>query len=196
MLEVDEYFPTAMLQNFTSPSSSKCLARGEHMARASEGTDHHTNSSSGNPVTPGTLGRRAQNVLPICDFDMNFTYVYTGWEGSAADARVLSHSVYPLPKRYYQYPEPHYHKMLEVWGPMRLSPALTEDRSDAHNVESSNDMHSPVRCGEDAPIVISDATAPMAQTQPILPVGIQWNSLTVEAKLIVRGDGTTSSWRP
>ncbi|KAL0387579.1 UNVERIFIED_CONTAM: hypothetical protein Sradi_2639700 [Sesamum radiatum] len=25
----------------------------------------------------------AQNVLAICDFDMNFTYVYAGWEGSA-----------------------------------------------------------------------------------------------------------------
>ncbi|KAL0424427.1 UNVERIFIED_CONTAM: hypothetical protein Sradi_0977500, partial [Sesamum radiatum] len=31
-------------------------------------------------------GRLAQNVLAICDFDMNFTYVYAGWEGSAADA--------------------------------------------------------------------------------------------------------------
>ncbi|KAL0408063.1 UNVERIFIED_CONTAM: hypothetical protein Sradi_1740700 [Sesamum radiatum] len=29
-------------------------------------------------------GRLAQNVLAICDFDMNFTYVYAGWEGSAA----------------------------------------------------------------------------------------------------------------
>ncbi|KAL0281909.1 UNVERIFIED_CONTAM: hypothetical protein Sradi_7279100 [Sesamum radiatum] len=34
-----------------------------------------------------------QNVLAICDFDMNFTYVYTGWEGSAADALVLDHAV-------------------------------------------------------------------------------------------------------
>ncbi|KAL0419256.1 UNVERIFIED_CONTAM: hypothetical protein Sradi_1339100 [Sesamum radiatum] len=25
-------------------------------------------------------GRLAQNVLAICDFDMNFTYVYAGWE--------------------------------------------------------------------------------------------------------------------
>ncbi|KAL0404720.1 UNVERIFIED_CONTAM: hypothetical protein Sradi_2112800 [Sesamum radiatum] len=38
-------------------------------------------------------GRLAQNVLAICDFDMNFTYVYAGWEGSAADARVLDHAV-------------------------------------------------------------------------------------------------------
>ncbi|KAL0437822.1 UNVERIFIED_CONTAM: hypothetical protein Sradi_0490100 [Sesamum radiatum] len=38
-------------------------------------------------------GGLAQNVLAICDFDMNFTYVYAGWEGSAADARVLDHAV-------------------------------------------------------------------------------------------------------
>ncbi|KAL0424961.1 UNVERIFIED_CONTAM: hypothetical protein Sradi_1030900 [Sesamum radiatum] len=46
-------------------------------------------------------GRLAQNVLAICDFDMNFTYVYAGWEGSAADARVLdnavSHPNFPFP---------------------------------------------------------------------------------------------------
>ncbi|KAL0306146.1 UNVERIFIED_CONTAM: hypothetical protein Sradi_6031900 [Sesamum radiatum] len=38
-------------------------------------------------------GRLAQNVLAICDFEMNFTYVYAGWEGSAADARVLDNAV-------------------------------------------------------------------------------------------------------
>ncbi|KAK4394107.1 hypothetical protein Sango_1881500 [Sesamum angolense] len=38
-------------------------------------------------------GRLAQNVLAICDFDMNFTYVYAGWEGSAVDARVLNNYV-------------------------------------------------------------------------------------------------------
>ncbi|KAL2253112.1 UNVERIFIED_CONTAM: hypothetical protein Sindi_0105900 [Sesamum indicum] len=38
-------------------------------------------------------GRLAQNISAICDFDMNFTYVYAGWEGSAADARVLNHAI-------------------------------------------------------------------------------------------------------
>ena len=31
-----------------------------------------------------------QNVLAICDFDMKFTYVLSGWEGSAADSTVYS----------------------------------------------------------------------------------------------------------
>jgi len=34
-------------------------------------------------------GRIAQNVLCLCDFDMKFTYVYTGWEGIAHDAQVF-----------------------------------------------------------------------------------------------------------
>ncbi|KAL0313178.1 UNVERIFIED_CONTAM: hypothetical protein Sradi_5717100 [Sesamum radiatum] len=33
-------------------------------------------------------GEVAVNVLGVCDRDMKFTYVLTGWEGSAADARV------------------------------------------------------------------------------------------------------------
>ncbi|XP_073120029.1 uncharacterized protein [Henckelia pumila] len=34
-------------------------------------------------------GTIAVNVLGVCDINMNFIYVLTGWEGSAADARVL-----------------------------------------------------------------------------------------------------------
>ncbi|KAL0370545.1 UNVERIFIED_CONTAM: hypothetical protein Sangu_0372600 [Sesamum angustifolium] len=49
----------------------------------------------GSPSGPKSISiaKLAQNVLAICDFDMNFTYVYAGWEGSAADARVLDHAV-------------------------------------------------------------------------------------------------------
>ena len=30
-----------------------------------------------------------QNVLAICDFDMRFSYIYVGWEGSAHDTHIL-----------------------------------------------------------------------------------------------------------
>lgn len=33
------------------------------------------------------------NVLAVCDKNMNFIYVLTGWEGSAADGRVLRDAV-------------------------------------------------------------------------------------------------------
>lgn len=38
----------------------------------------------------GRKGTTTQNVLCICSFDMRFTFVYAGWEGSANDCRVLS----------------------------------------------------------------------------------------------------------
>jgi hypothetical protein len=34
-------------------------------------------------------GTLSQNVMVACDFDLNITFMSTGWEGSATDARVL-----------------------------------------------------------------------------------------------------------
>ena len=42
-----------------------------------------------------------QNVMCACNFDMQFTYVHSGWEGSANDSRVmqdaLGHAEYEFP---------------------------------------------------------------------------------------------------
>ncbi|XP_058086495.1 protein ALP1-like [Magnolia sinica] len=38
-------------------------------------------------------GVLSQNVLAACSFDMKFTYVLAGWEGSASDARVLHNAM-------------------------------------------------------------------------------------------------------
>ena len=35
-------------------------------------------------------GTLSQNIMLACDFDLNFTFISSGWEGSATDARVLS----------------------------------------------------------------------------------------------------------
>ena len=35
-------------------------------------------------------GTLSQNVLAVCDFNMQFVYILPGWEGSAHDSRVLS----------------------------------------------------------------------------------------------------------
>lgn len=35
----------------------------------------------------------SQNVLAICNFDLEFTYILAGWEGSAHDSRVLEDAV-------------------------------------------------------------------------------------------------------
>ena len=36
-----------------------------------------------------------QNVLAVCDFDMLFTFVYSGWEGTANDSRVFLDALSP-----------------------------------------------------------------------------------------------------
>lgn len=38
-------------------------------------------------------GTLSQNVMVACDFDLNFVYVSTGWEGSASDAGVLKSAI-------------------------------------------------------------------------------------------------------
>ena len=44
-----------------------------------------------------------ENVLAICSHDMMFTFMYTGWEGTANDARVFydavvrSENKFPVP---------------------------------------------------------------------------------------------------
>ena len=30
-----------------------------------------------------------QNVMAACSFDMKFTYVLSGWEGTASDSRII-----------------------------------------------------------------------------------------------------------
>jgi hypothetical protein len=35
-------------------------------------------------------GNLSQNVMGVCSFDYKFQYILAGWEGSAADSRVLA----------------------------------------------------------------------------------------------------------
>ncbi|XP_035539612.1 uncharacterized protein LOC118343996 [Juglans regia] len=51
------------------------------------------------------LGRVAQNVLAIADFDMKFIFVYTGWEKYAHDAHVFHHAASDLEARFPWPPE-------------------------------------------------------------------------------------------
>ncbi|KAL2235958.1 UNVERIFIED_CONTAM: hypothetical protein Sindi_1328000 [Sesamum indicum] len=69
-----------------------------------------------------------------------------------------------LARRYYEYPEPHYPSMLEVWGPIRLPGVPIEAQNEAGNNESGNSVRNSMRGSMDAPIVISDSTAPSLQS--------------------------------
>ncbi|KAJ9170109.1 hypothetical protein P3X46_018241, partial [Hevea brasiliensis] len=47
-------------------------------------------------LAPRFRGRKewpAQNVLAACSFDMKFTYVLPGWEGTAFDSRILKNAL-------------------------------------------------------------------------------------------------------
>jgi hypothetical protein len=51
-------------------------------------------------------GYISQNVLAICNFELLFTYILPGWEGSAHDQRILSDALYQHglqipPEKYY-----------------------------------------------------------------------------------------------
>ncbi|XP_059639204.1 protein ALP1-like [Cornus florida] len=57
----------------------------------------------------GRKGYTTQNVMAVCDFDIRFTYVLAGWEGSANDSRILKECIgneamnfpVPPPGKYY-----------------------------------------------------------------------------------------------
>ncbi|KAL3813085.1 hypothetical protein ACJIZ3_014353 [Penstemon smallii] len=41
----------------------------------------------------GRKGYATQNIMVVCDFDMCFTFVWPGWEGSAHDSRIFHHAI-------------------------------------------------------------------------------------------------------
>lgn len=64
-----------------------------------------------------------QNVLAACNFDMRFTYVLPGWEGSAPDARVLgdaaSNQGLAVPSQSYYLADAAYHNTDWLLTPYR-----------------------------------------------------------------------------
>ncbi|KAK8923882.1 hypothetical protein KSP39_PZI019369 [Platanthera zijinensis] len=51
----------------------------------------------------GRHGYTSQNIMAVCDFDMTFTFVMAGWEGSAHDSRIF-HSA--ITDRRWNFPHP------------------------------------------------------------------------------------------
>ncbi|KAK8916510.1 hypothetical protein KSP39_PZI022323 [Platanthera zijinensis] len=77
---------------------------------AIDGTHVHACIPVGSQVP--YIGRRdnpTQNVMPTCDFNMCFTFVMAGWEGSAHDSRIFNFGTsdlrynfpHPPPGKYY-----------------------------------------------------------------------------------------------
>ena len=45
------------------------------------------------PRYRGRKGYTTQNVLVACSFDLKFTYVLPGWEGTASDSRIIKNAL-------------------------------------------------------------------------------------------------------
>ena len=45
------------------------------------------------PRYRGRKGIPTMNILAACTFDLKFTYVLPGWEGSASDSRILENAL-------------------------------------------------------------------------------------------------------
>ena len=58
------------------------------------------------PVYTNRKGTFSQNVLGVCTFNLQFCYVYAGWEGSANDQHVLNDAI---GKGYFQVPAGKYY---------------------------------------------------------------------------------------
>ena len=52
-----------------------------------------------------------QNTMAACSFDMLFTYVNTGWEGSIVDSRVLTETMRDPQNQFLVPPNPKYYIM-------------------------------------------------------------------------------------
>jgi hypothetical protein len=53
----------------------------------------------------GRKGVPTQNVMAACDFNMCFTFISAGWEGSAHDTRVFTHAI-TTPSMKFPHPPP------------------------------------------------------------------------------------------
>ncbi|CAN6195627.1 unnamed protein product [Urochloa humidicola] len=68
-----------------------------------------TVSKSQRPKYIGRHGYASQNVMAVCDFDMRFTFVVTGWPGSAHDTRVFLDTLVTYKNKFPHPPEGKYY---------------------------------------------------------------------------------------
>jgi DDE superfamily endonuclease len=90
-------------------------------------------------------GTLSQNVLAVCDFNMRFTYILSGWEGSAHDGRVLQDAQgsygFNTPKGMYWLGDAGYGNSEYVMAPYRgVRYHLKEQRLAAKKPETAHEL--------------------------------------------------------
>ncbi|KAM3266436.1 putative nuclease HARBI1 [Capsicum annuum] len=105
----------------------------------------------------GRKGFTSQNVMPVCDWDMCFTFVWPGWEGTAHDARIFNQALkrsdlnfpHPPPDKYYLV-DLGYPTMIGYLGPYKGEryhlPDFRRNSNFRNSNETFNFFHSSLRC--------------------------------------------------
>jgi hypothetical protein len=66
------------------------------------------------PKYIGPHGYPSQNIMVVCDFDMRFTFVVTGWPESAHDTRILNDSLLTYAHKFLHPPPGNYLYFLSI----------------------------------------------------------------------------------
>ena len=119
-------------------------------------------------------GTLSQNVLAVCNFDMQFVYILAGWEGSAHDSRVLSDAQasqgFSTPKGKYWLGDVGYGNSKFVLSPYRgVRYHLKEVRQADQRPENAKELFAQlevagIKCDFREPNVIRAAPAPLYNT--------------------------------
>ena len=72
----------------------KCFCGMQNCVGAIDGTHVRACIPSANQIPfIGRKGVPTQNVMAACSFDMQFMFVWAGWEGSAHDTRIFLEAI-------------------------------------------------------------------------------------------------------
>lgn len=118
-----------------------------------------------------------QNVMAACDFDMCFTFVNAGWEGTATDLRILLHCVHnkglnfpQAPKGKYYMVDTGYPNMVGFLAPYKETryhlPDFQRGERVAGRKEMYNDAHSSLRNVFERTFGVLKARFPILRSMP------------------------------
>ncbi|XP_019225341.1 PREDICTED: uncharacterized protein LOC109206925 [Nicotiana attenuata] len=88
----------------------------------------------------GRKGFTSQNIMVVCDWDMCFTFVWPGWEGTAHDARIFDQAVR---RQHLNFPHPPagYRTMLGYLGPYKGERYHLPDFGRNSSFKNPNEVH-------------------------------------------------------
>ncbi|GJV94458.1 putative nuclease HARBI1 [Tanacetum coccineum] len=134
-----------------------------------------------------------QNVLAICDFNMIFTYIVAGWEGTAHDARILNEAlddpIYEFPIRHTRGFMAPYRNVRYWLGDFRRKHAMTSK-------EKFNHAHAKLRNVIERAFGVLKARFPILKSMPKFPL-VKQRDITIACFAIhnfIRNEGLSDDF--